>query len=292
MKEAMIDALCKSTSSILSSGLTTVIGFLALTLMRFEIGPDMGFALAKGVLISLITVFVFMPVLILTLCRLMDRARHRSLLPSFQGFGRFICRVMVPMTCVFFVVIVPSYLASNSNFFYYGASHIFGEGTRLGADVAAIEEVFGKSDTYVLMVPAGNTYREKMVSEELHEIEEVSGIVSYVDTVGAEVPVEYLDTDIVSKLVSENYSRMVISVNADYEGAETFALVKSIREVADRYYPGSYLLAGEGISTWRPHGDRDQRHDQGKPCGNRGGVRRADADDEVRFPAGNPGLRN
>lgn len=249
VKEAMIEALCKSTSSILSSGLTTVIGFLALTLMRFEIGPDMGFALAKGVLISLITVFVFMPVLILTLCRLMDRARHRSLLPSFQGFGRFICRVMVPMTCVFFVVIVPSYLASNSNFFYYGASHIFGEGTRLGADVAAIEEVFGKSDTYVLMVPAGNTYREKTVSEELHEIEEVSGIVSYVDTVGAEVPVEYLDTDIVSKLVSENYSRMVISVNADYEGAETFALVKSIREVADRYYPGSYLLAGEGIST-------------------------------------------
>ena len=43
-----MDALCKSTSSILSSGLTTVIGFLALAFMQFKIGPDLGLALAKG----------------------------------------------------------------------------------------------------------------------------------------------------------------------------------------------------------------------------------------------------
>ena len=34
----MVDALCRSTGSILSSGLTTVIGFLALVLMQFQIG--------------------------------------------------------------------------------------------------------------------------------------------------------------------------------------------------------------------------------------------------------------
>ena len=62
---AMKQALCKSTSSILSSGVTTVIGFLALALMRFKIGPDLGLALAKGIAISLITVFLFMPGFIL-----------------------------------------------------------------------------------------------------------------------------------------------------------------------------------------------------------------------------------
>lgn len=41
-KEAMVEALTMSTSSILSSGLTTVIGFLALCLMQFQIGPDLG----------------------------------------------------------------------------------------------------------------------------------------------------------------------------------------------------------------------------------------------------------
>lgn len=66
VKEAMVDALTMSTSSILSSGLTTVIGFLALCLMHFQIGPDLGRALAKGIAISLITVFTFMPCLILS----------------------------------------------------------------------------------------------------------------------------------------------------------------------------------------------------------------------------------
>ena len=89
-KKAMVEALDRSTTSILSSGLTTVIGFLALCLMRFRIGPDLGLALAKGVVLSLITVFFFMPCVILTVQPLSDRFRHKHFLPSFDGFGRFI----------------------------------------------------------------------------------------------------------------------------------------------------------------------------------------------------------
>ncbi|MDO4554349.1 MAG: MMPL family transporter, partial [Lachnospiraceae bacterium] len=130
-KEAMVDALLKSTSSILSSGLTTVIGFLALVFMRFKLGSDLGLALAKGVAISLITVFVFMPVLILAMHRWMEKTHHKRLLPDFHRFGRFVCKIMFPMVLVFVVLIVPSYLASNSNSFYYGSSHIFGSDTQL-----------------------------------------------------------------------------------------------------------------------------------------------------------------
>lgn len=248
--EAMVDALCKSLSSILSSGLTTVIGFLALMFMRFRIGPDLGLALAKGVCISLITVFVFMPALILSTYKLLDKTGHRSFLPSFNRFGRLICRVMVPLACVCAVIAVPAYLASNSNSFYYGGSRIFGEDTKLGSDVAAIEEVFGKSDTYVLLVPRGSMSAEKELSDELHALPQVTGIISYVDTVGAEIPMEYLDSDTLSKLVSADYSRMVISVNAHSEGEETFALVEAMRGIANRYYPDSYYLAGESVSTY------------------------------------------
>ncbi len=133
-----MDALCKSTSSILSSGLTTVIGFLALVFMQFEIGPDLGRALAKGVAISLVTVFVFMPVLVLAARKWLEKSRHRSFLPSFKGFGRVICRVMLPLVCVFAVLIVPSYLASNANDFYYGSSQIYGAETRIGQDTAGL----------------------------------------------------------------------------------------------------------------------------------------------------------
>lgn len=246
---AMIDALCKSTSSILSSGVTTVIGFVALCLMRFRIGPDLGLVLAKGVALSLICVFVFMPNLILCVYKLLDKTRHRSFMPSFDKFGKAVSKIMIPFACVFAIIIVPSYLASNSNSFYYGSAHIFGEETQLGKDTAAIEEAFGRSDTYVLMVPKGDNATQLELSDELKELPQVTNIISYVDTVGTEIPENYLDESTLSQLVSENYSRMVIQLDTDYEGESTFALVEKIRQTAQDFYD-EYFLAGNGVSTY------------------------------------------
>ena len=158
VREAMVDALCKSTGSILSSGLTTVIGFVALCLMRFGIGPDLGLVLAKGVALSLICVFVMMPNLILCVYKLLDKTRHRSFVPNFGKVGKVISRLMIPFACIQVLLIAPCYLASNANSYYYGASHIFGENTELGADTALIEDAFGRSDTYVLLVPKGDRH--------------------------------------------------------------------------------------------------------------------------------------
>ena len=249
-KGAMVDALCKSTSSILSSGLTTVIGFLALIFMRFGIGPDLGLALAKGVGISLITVFIFMPAFILCVYSWIEKTRHKKLVPEFRGFGKAVRHIMIPMVCLFVIVAIPSYLASNSNSYYYGSSRIYGADTQIGQDTAAIESIFGKNDTYVVIIPNGNTESEQNLSAALHEIPEVTSIISYVDTVGAEIPKEYLDEATLSQLVSDHYNRMVLSVDTDYEGDETFALVEKIRSTVNEYYPDSYYLAGEGVSTY------------------------------------------
>jgi len=249
-KAAMVQALTMSTTSILSSGLTTVIGFLALCLMRFGIGPDLGLALAKGVAISLITVFVFMPVLILRTYKLIDKTQHRSLVPPFQGFGKFVSHVMIPMVIVFAIMIAPCYLASNANSFYYGASHIFGSATQLGADTEKIEDAFGQRDTYVLMVPKDSTATEAKLSEALRSISQVKSILSYVDTVGETIPEQYLDSETLSKLNSDHYTRMVLTVDADYEGDQTFSLVEAVRNTAEQHYPGEWYLAGEGVSTY------------------------------------------
>ena len=249
-KEAMIDALTMSTSSILSSGLTTVIGFLALCLMQFQIGPDLGRALAKGIAISLITVFTFMPCLILSTYKWLDKLEHRPFVPSFSKFGKVVQKMMAPVLIIFVLTIVPSYLASNANSFYYGASKIFNEKTQTGADTAEIERIFGKNDTYVLMVPKDDKSTQKKLSDALHDILQVTGIISYVDTVGMEIPESYLDEETLSKLCSDKYTRMVISVDSEYEGDATFALVEKVRNTAEKYYPGEWYLAGEGVSTY------------------------------------------
>lgn len=249
-KEAMVDALCKSTSSILSSGLTTVIGFIALVLMQFRIGADLGIALAKGVAISLITVFVFMPALILCTYKWLDKTKHKVLLPSFNGLGKVVQKIAIPMVCIFAILIVPSYLGSNANSYLYGASEILGENTRYGKDTAAIEDVFGKSDTYVLLVPKGDTAVQTELSDELKTLPQITSIISYVDMAGAEIPSAYLDADTLSLLEGENYSRMVLTVDVPAEGADTFALVENVRSTADKYYPDNNYLAGDGISTY------------------------------------------
>lgn len=249
-KEAMVQALCGSTASILSSGLTTLIGFLALCLMRFQIGPDLGIALAKGVAISLITVFVFMPVFILATYKWIDKTQHRPFVPPFKKFGKVVSKMMIPFVCLFAVAIVPSFLASNSNSFHYGASHIFGSETQLGADTEKIEGIFGKSDTYVLMVPKDSVATQKELSDALHTLPEIKSILSYVDTAGETIPEQYLDTGTLSKLNSANYTRMVLSVDADYEGTATFDLVETVQRTAEAYYPGEWMLAGEGVSTF------------------------------------------
>ncbi|MGN0480018.1 MAG: RND family transporter [Lachnospiraceae bacterium] len=249
-QDAMITALCKSTTSILSSGLTTVIGFLALIMMRFKLGPDLGLALAKGIGISLLTVFLFMPAVILASYRLIEKTQHKSFVPQFSAFGRMVLKTAVPMVCIFIIIIIPSFLASNANSYFYGSSNIYGEGTVYGRDKEAIENIFGKNDTYVLLVPRGSNDKEAALSYELHNIDEISGIISYVDTVGMEIPESYLDNETLSLLKSPAYSRFVISVDAAYEGKNTFALVEKIKETAGKYYPGVYHLAGEGVSTY------------------------------------------
>ncbi|MDO4344955.1 MAG: MMPL family transporter [Eubacteriales bacterium] len=249
-KEAMKQALCMSTSSILSSGLTTVIGFLALTLMRFKIGPDLGLALAKGVGISLLTVFLFMPGVILATYQWMDKTAHRSFMPSFRRLGRMVQKVTIPLVIIFAAAIVPSYITSTRNVYYYGSSHIFGPGTQLGDDTELIQDIFGKNDNYVLMIPKGDVVKEKELSERLNEVEEITSITSLVDTVGTTIPADMIPDKLLKQLRSEHYDRMVLSVAADYEGAETEALVETIREIAGEYYPDAYYLAGEGISTY------------------------------------------
>ena len=63
--KAMKQALLHSIQSISSSSVTTIVGLICLVFMSFTIGKDLGFVLAKGVLLSLVSVFCVLPGLIL-----------------------------------------------------------------------------------------------------------------------------------------------------------------------------------------------------------------------------------
>ena len=59
VEEAMRHSIKESFSTVAASAATTLFGFLALVFMNFRIGADLGFALAKGIVLSFISVMVF-----------------------------------------------------------------------------------------------------------------------------------------------------------------------------------------------------------------------------------------
>ncbi len=236
---AMQRAMRASFSSIAASAATTLFGFVALLFMRFEIGPDLGFHLVKGILLSYISVMVFLPALTLCVYKLLDKTRHRRILPTGKRVGRALLKIRIPALLLALVVIVPCFLAQSRNSFIYGN----GEPTvssRYGADTQKINAVFGRQTNLVILVPKGDTAKETALCEELGELQNVTGVTAYVTTVGAQIPEEYLSSSITGNFYSEHYARIILTCDTAEEGQAAFALVEAVQDVTARYYDTFY----------------------------------------------------
>lgn len=250
VQDAMIKAVTHSFFTITASGMTTVIGFAALILMEFRIGPDMGLVMAKAIALSMISVLILLPVLAMMSYKMIDKTRHKRLMPGFGGFAKLVSKIRIPAMILLLLVMAPAFLAQGSNDFRYGAGELFGEETTVYAERMQVERDFGRKNQLVLMVPRGNTAKEKALSEEIHRIPQVTNVLSYVDVAGAQVPLEYPEKKVMEKLVSENYSRMVITVSTKQESTDAFHVIETLRSLGKTYYGHQYLLAGESATTY------------------------------------------
>lgn len=85
-KDAAKQALRKSLSSVSASSLTTIAGFIALMFMRYKIGMDIGLVLAKGILCSLITAFLFMPGFLVLCDKPIMKGEHKPIAQAIKDF--------------------------------------------------------------------------------------------------------------------------------------------------------------------------------------------------------------
>ena len=245
-KEAMGKAMVKSATSIVASAMTTFFGFLALVFMRFKIGPDLGLVLAKGIVFSLISVMVLLPVLILLLWKAIEKTRHRSFLPSFRGLGKFVVKTRIPVVIVVILVAIPLFLAQSKTNFVYGMGS-YPSDSREYAEARRIEDVYGYSTQMVLMVPRGQWDNETKLIEELESIDHISSVIGYSTTAGVTVPPDIVPEQQRNQLLSENYSRLILVSDQVAESDISFAIAETIRETTARYYD-EYHLAGENAT--------------------------------------------
>ena len=111
-----------------------------------------------------------MPTLILRFDKKIEKTAHRSFLPPLDGLGKLMYRIRIPVLAAAAFCAVPCYFGQSMNYFYYGDDALgSGPGTRVYEDSRAIEDVFGKSNVIIAMVPNGNVIKERRLTEELEE---------------------------------------------------------------------------------------------------------------------------
>jgi predicted RND superfamily exporter protein len=247
--EAMRHAIKASVSTVAASAATTLFGFLALVFMDFGIGMDLGLNLVKGVAFSFLSTMIFLPALTLLTYKLIDKTRHRPLMPRFKNVNRVLSKFAIPVLILVALIVVPSFLGQGQTGFVYGGGNI----NPNNPNVIGKEEIrdeFGQSTVMALLVPRGDVAKEADLSADLEQMDHVTGVVSYTNQVGTAIPPGYLSDDITEQFYSDNYARIVVYTDTSEEGDLAFATVQAISDKAQTYYGDTVYSLGQSANLY------------------------------------------
>lgn len=245
---AMALAMKRAFSAVAASAATTMFGFAALCAMSYTIGADMGLNLLKGIILSFLSVMIFLPALTIYAVSLLDKFSHKRLLPSFDRIGSFILRLRIPVLLIISLLLVPCALAQSRSTFEYGMGAPDPD-SRTYIDKTAVTECFGSQVTLAALVPRGDVAREAALIDELSGLSQVNSAIGYANMVGTLIPSEYLDGDIIGQFYSDNYARIVLYLSTKSEGEAAFAAVEEVRGIIAKYYDTSYTC-GESANMY------------------------------------------
>lgn len=173
-REACISALAKSIPEITASSLTTICGLAALAFMKFSIGLDMSMVLMKSIFLSLLSVFTVMPGLIMVFSGLIDRTRHKRLIPNITFLGKFAVKARYVMPVLFVIVLIGSfYLSSQCPYCYSYTDLKTSKSTERKEEHFAVNDVFGVNNMVAVVVPGKNYDAEKAILEKLETYPQV-----------------------------------------------------------------------------------------------------------------------
>ena len=174
-READIAALSKAIVEISSSSLTTISGLVALMLMQLRIGFDMGIVLSKGIVCSMLCVFLLMPGLLMLFSGPIDRTRHRNLVPKINFWGKAVVRLRYILPPIFLVVVVAgAVLSSHCDYVFDTNDTDFDNKPAWRIADEKVTDTFGKKNTIAVLVPRGDYNKEKYVLERVSQLPQVT----------------------------------------------------------------------------------------------------------------------
>lgn len=224
-REAAVAALAKAIPEISASSLTTIAGLLALCFMKYQLGRDMGLVLIKAILLSLCSVFLLMPGLLIVFSKWIDKTHHRNFVPRISFLGKAVYATRFIMPVLFLGIFVAALIfSSRVNYVYsqYSVSSIRQNEEQIAS--ARIHKIFGKTNQMALIVPAGANEKEAAL---IADIEELSRVESVIGLANIEAMDGYMLT---SSLTPRQFAELT---ELDYEVAK--ALYASYAANRDDY---------------------------------------------------------
>ena len=181
-REAAITALSYAIPEISASSLTTISGLLALCLMEFRLGYDMGSVLIKAILLSMLSVFLLMPGLLVLFSGWIDKTHHRNFVPKINFLGKAVYATRFVMPVIFIALIVCAFFFSQRANYVYSSNSVTAirqNETQLARK--EIEDTFQKSNMLAVIVPAGDYEKEAKLIAELKELPRVESVTGLAD---------------------------------------------------------------------------------------------------------------
>ena len=251
VEEAIKISTKKTRGPVIASALTTAVSFLALTIMKFGIGFDIGLVFTKAIIISLLTTLFLLPVLLKIFAKMIDKTKKKTKLFDFTWFAKFAkksSKYRYYFLAVIIIIIGPLIYLQTQNEFTYGVnSFSASEGSSYSEDSIWIDNEFGQKNLYIVMVEK-NDLLESELYLELNELE-------YVYSVTAGVYYKSIIQDpqtlayITSNLYSENYALFQITVFSDVESEETFAQYGEIKNIVEEVgFQENHIIGETAVS--------------------------------------------
>lgn len=248
-KEAMAVAIGKTITSVVSSSITTVAGFLALCFMSYELGMDMGIVMAKGVVIGVICCITVLPSMILVFDKALEKTMHKDLVPSLEKPSKFIIKHHAAFIVLFIVVLIPAVYGQINTNVYYNLTDTLPKDLNSVIANTKLDEEYNMATTHMLLVDAD--MKPKEVNSMLDEMGKVNGVsfsMSLDTLIGPSIPREMVPDSVTKILKSDKWQLMLVGseykVASDEENAQIDELSKILKS-----YDKDGMLIGEAAAT-------------------------------------------
>ena len=248
-KDAMANAISATFQSVIGSSITTIAGFVALCFMSFTLGLDLGVVMAKGVVFGVIGCVTILPSMILVFDNLIEKTKHKPLMPEFNRIPKFISKHYLAFFAIFLALLFPAIYGNNHTSFYYDLAQTLPDKLESVQGANKVDEKFKMNSAYMLLVD--KNLDAASTNQMVKELKETDGVISVLcdDTVlGPGVPKSFMPQDIVDELESDDWKMVLLTTDYKIASDEINAQIEDVDRIVKSYDPKA-MVVGEAPCT-------------------------------------------